>query len=328
MTRTTLSTVYAFVFAVCLVLPAGAQECSQCLKPLWQSASIFVVEIDAVDQVLTPVSGADNIRAHATRILKDDPGKALELQAFEAHLRRYDRPMGEPELYQWDAYQLRSGQQFLIFADSKEGGLAAMLASPRDIVPLTGEDDPVGDVALILDTLRLPLSARAQAVAAAVTTSPKPHCQTLARYISSLLVSGSDSETSELQSALENAPASAFSDGGQGALLDVLSIDTALALQSQHRNLASLFAKLAARYFLAEPEGAGRRPLSSAQNSLLQFVHSMATFDPARAAVRALPPELARQFAQKAAEIASDARIQPDFRAMAAELYALIEAKE
>ncbi|MGA2366640.1 MAG: hypothetical protein ABSG12_14235 [Steroidobacteraceae bacterium] len=204
-----------------------------------------------------------------------------------------------------------------------------MLASPRDIIPLTGEDDPVGDVALILDTLRLPLAARAQAIAAAVTASPKPHCQTLAQYISSLLVSGSDSETSELQSALENAPASAFSDSAQGALLDVLSIDTALALQSQHRNLASLFANLAARYFLVEPKKrAGLRPLTSAQNLLLQRVHSMAASDPARAAVRALPPELARQFAQKAAELASDARIQPDFRAMAVELRALVEAKQ
>jgi len=161
-----------------------------------------------------------------------------------------------------------------------------------------------------------------------VTTSPKPHCQTLAQYISSLLVSGSDSETSELQSALENAPVSAFSDGGQGALIDLLRADMALALQSQHRNMASLFIRVAARYFLAEPERAGRRPLTSAQNSLLQFVHSIAAFDPARAAVRALPPEVAKQVAQKAAALAGDARLQPDRRAMAAELRALVEAKQ
>jgi hypothetical protein len=236
--------------------------------------------------------------------------------------------MGEPELYQWDAYQLRVGQQFLIFSNSREGNPAAMLAAPYDITPLTGEDDPVGDMALILDSLRLPLSARVQAVAAAITTSLKPHCQTLAQYISSLLISGSDSETSELQSALENAPASAFSDGGQGALIDLLCTDMALALQSQHGNLASLFIRVAARYFLDEPERVGLRRVSSAQNSLLQFVHSIATFEPARAAVRALPPELARQIAQKAAELASDARIQPDFRAMAVELHTLIEAKQ
>jgi len=36
-------------------------------QALWKSASIFVVEIDAVDQILTPESGADNIRAHVTR---------------------------------------------------------------------------------------------------------------------------------------------------------------------------------------------------------------------------------------------------------------------
>jgi len=328
MIRTILSTIFVGVLAAAIVFPAGAQECSQCLKPLWKSASIFVVEIDAVDQILTPESGADNIRAHVTRILKDDPGKGTQLQAFEAHLRRYDRPMGEPQLYQWDAYQLRAGQQFLIFADSKEGGFAAKLAWPRDIIPLTGEDDPVGDVALILDTLPLPLSVRAQAIAAAVTTSPKPHCQILAQYISSLLISGSDSETSELQSVLENAPASAFSDSAQGALIGLLRTDMALALQNQHGNLASLFIRVAARYFLAEPERAGLRPVSSAQNSLLQFVHSIATFEPARTAVRALPPELAKQVAQKAAALAGDARVQPDFRAMAAELRALVESKQ
>jgi len=172
------------------------------------------------------------------------------------------------------------------------------------------------------------LSVRAQAIAAAVTTSPKPHCQILAQYISSLLISGSDSETSELQSVLENAPASAFSDSAQGALIGLLRTDMALALQNQHGNLASLFIRVAARYFLAEPERAGLRPVSSAQNSLLQFVHSIATFEPARTAVRALPPELAKQVAQKAAALAGDARVQPDFRAMAAELRALVESKQ
>jgi hypothetical protein len=141
------------------------------------------------------------------------------------------------------------------------------------------------------------------------------------------LVAGSDSETSQLANALERAPGSAFSDVGRAALLDVLSIDTALAFQSEHRGLASLFATLAARYFLIEPERASR-PLTSAQNLLLQRVHSMATFDPARAAMRGLPPELAKQAAQKAAALAADARQLPDRRAMAAELRALIEPKQ
>ena len=162
MIRTILSTVSAGVFAACIVFPAGAQECSQCLKPLWQSASIFVVEIDAVDEIRTPESSADNVRAQVTRVLKDGYRKGLQLEAFDAHLHRYDRPMGEPELYQWEPYQLRPGQQFLIFSNSKEGDLAAMLSSPYELIPLvssmpfTGEDDPEGDMALILDIYRCP----------------------------------------------------------------------------------------------------------------------------------------------------------------------------
>jgi len=329
MIRTILSTVSVAIFAACMALPAGGQECTQCLKPLWQCGSIFVVEIEAVDEIRSPQSGADNVRARVTRVVKDEYRKGLKLEAFDAHLRRYDQPMGGPELYRWESYeQLRPGQQFLIFSDSKDGDLPAMLASPYELWPAAGEaDDAVGDIALIVEALPLPFAGRVQAIAAAVTASPKPHGQTLAYYISSLLVAGSDSETSQLANALESAPPSAFSDGGHGALIDGLRSDMPLALQSQHRNMASLFVTLAARYFLIEPEKTSR-PLTSAQNLLLQFVHSIATFDPALAAVRALPPELSKQVAIKAAALGGDARLQPDRRAMAVELRALLETKQ
>jgi len=51
-------------------------------------------------------------------------------------------------------------------------------------------------------------------------------------------------------------------------------------------------------------------------------------FDPARAAMRGLPPELAKQVALKAAALAVDPQLQPNFRAMAVELRALVEAKQ
>jgi len=327
MTRAILSTVAFSILAACIAFPAGAQGPSNVEVPLWQCASIFVVEVEAVDQIRTPQSSADNVRVLVKRILNDGYRKGLPLGALDAHLRRYDTPMGGPESYRWADYELRAGQQFLIFSNSKEGDLAAMVASPYDITPLTGDDDPVADIALILETLPLPPSARVQAVAAAVTASPRPHCQILAYYIRSLLVSGSDSETSQLASAIESAPESAFSDTGRRAIVDVLRTGMFLAAQSEHRNLAPLFVDLAVRYLLIEPEKAGR-PTTSAQDLVLQCVHSIATFDPALAAMRALPPELAKQVATKAAALAGDARLQPDRRAMAVELHALLGAKQ
>jgi len=44
--------------------------------------------------------------------------------------------------------------------------------------------------------------------------------------------------------------------------------------------------------------------------------------------MRGLPPELAKQVALKAAALAVDPQLQPNFRAMAVELRALVEAKQ
>jgi hypothetical protein len=261
-----------------------------------------------------------------TRILNDGYHKGLQLGPLDVNLRRYG-PTDDPEVYPWAQQDLRVGQRVLVFSESKVEGLAAMIESPRLVWWLTSDEDAEGDIALILDTLQLPLTARVQAVASAVTASPRPHCWFLARYIGSLLVSASDSETSGLASALENAKGAAFSDAARTSLIDVLRTGMSLAMRSERRNLASLFVGLAARYFLIEPDKPGS-PATSVQYLVLQCVHSIEAFDPARAALRALQPELAKQFAQKAAALAVDYRIQPDLRAMAVELHALIEAKE
>jgi hypothetical protein len=273
-----------------------------------------------------PDASPEGVRVRVTKILNDAYHKGLQLGSIDVNLRRH-APTDDPESYAWAQYELRAGQQFLIFSESKDEGLAAMVESPRLAWWLTGKEDTVGDMSLILDTLPLPLPARVQAVTVAFSASPRPHCSFLADYISSLLASGSDSETSELASALESAPASAFSDLARGTLLDHLRTGMFDAVRSEHRNLASLFVGLAARYFLIEPDRAAS-PATSTQYLVLHCVHSMETFDLARAAVRALPPYLAKQFAQKAAALASDTRIQPDLRTLAVELRTLIEAKQ
>src|SRR5580704_17725958 len=110
MIRRIVSAVSAGPLAACLILPAGGQECSQCSKPLWDCASIFVVEIEAVGDNYKPDASPEGVRVRITRILNDGYHKGLQLGSLDVNLRRH-APTDDSESYHWAQQELRVGKQ-------------------------------------------------------------------------------------------------------------------------------------------------------------------------------------------------------------------------
>ncbi len=102
----------------------------------------------------------------------------------------------------WSDNNIQAGQRYLILSRANQIGPSAF-ASTFAPVLVTDQEDPIGDLELILNTETLTLHQQASAVAEAITASGTPHSYFLGNYAAGLLAAGLESDTMGLVRAME-----------------------------------------------------------------------------------------------------------------------------
>src|ERR1035438_9903427 len=161
-----------------------------------QNASIFLAEIQSAQ----PGEGCaqfhvtrvgyckTKVRARILRVFKGEWDRAAVPAEFEVEIQQIiNISAGAP----WLDHDIRAGQRYLILSRANQIG-PSVFASTLAPVPVTDQDDPVGDLDLILNTEPLTLHQQASAVAAVITASGTPHSYFLGRYAADLLAAGSE----------------------------------------------------------------------------------------------------------------------------------------
>lgn len=210
------TTKFRILIATILVAATGtaADGESQIIHRYSNPGAIFEVRIETV-QLGVGCENTNNrfglgapchdVRARVLRILKSDDDHRITVSAVEAKI--LTTRLGKAGA--WDRAGLRQGVRYLVFSEIK-GGPAALFASPSAVYELSGDDNAVADVELLVNCATQPLPQQAASLALAIGATTRPHSLYLAQHASSLLLIGTDSETAELMRSIERARVSAF----------------------------------------------------------------------------------------------------------------------
>lgn len=296
-----------------------------------QYQSIFVAEIQdahASDwDSRVPQQRTVAVKLKVSRILKDAGHQNLAPGEFDASLLQARWPGGRigDNPYFWSDKDVRRGQQYLIFSNVKNKSLGVMFESADMAEPVSGSEDTIEDVNLVLSTSALPLYRRSQLVADALQNPAKPRSRFLAEYAAAILAAGTDSDTTPLASSLETVNIGSFSQPARSYLLWQL-FQQGRTADYPPNNLLQVFVTLVARYFVAGPEQPPPE-LDPLQVEILQnYVPWIRSSERAAAILRkesSLP--MMQEVRHKTAQIAADTRIAVERRTQVREFLNLID---
>ena len=253
------------------------------------------------------------IRARVLRVLNDPGRSGLAPGEFESEVLPRAR-WSEPALgkYIWTGVGVGPGDRFVIFSHAAGLGFATMFEAPSGLYLLTGEDEVVADLELILSSSSLSPRQQASLAAEAVTSATKPRSPFLAQYALALICQASHPETADLARAIEDTKPSAFSDSAKRGLLWGLSNWVKTSREPRDAVLR-LFATMAARYLVAAPDQPGPGEIDIRDSIVEDYVPLIIASERARAAFRAaLTPDLASGLLAKIAALAGDTRFRPN----------------
>jgi hypothetical protein len=226
---------------------------------------IFEAEVESAQQVagcpaglrsgIAPSRGVckTNVLVRVVRVLRgpeiDGQGpvrfRAEVAQWFGSH---FDQP------YFWTGREVHVGQRYIVLG-SQKGGLGAIFGSPDDVELIDDEVDAVGDVALVLHSMALPIDEQASAVALALQSAIGTHSRFLADYAAALLEADTGANALALGDAIVNAGDHTFSDNAKENLLFRLYSAARMASAGASGMVTDVFADLTAKYFADRPGG-------------------------------------------------------------------------
>jgi hypothetical protein len=294
-------------------------------------SSIFVAEFGdvqthgglSVSAAPTP-SPSTTAHVHVTRILRDALHLGLQPGEFDATLTQCFAGCFAGNTHYWSHRDVRSGQRYLVFSDSKLG-LREMVADPAAATMIADEDDPVAEVELILSSASRSIFDQALGAAAVLAPTSK-HSYLLAQYVAGLLASGSEADTGPLLSALEGPGALAFSDSAKISLLGYLS-QNAHGWGKGRDNLLRVYVNLVTRYFVLDAKewrpGITRLQVEIVTNHLSEILRS----DRVSTLLRqfAQNRELRQELKSRASKCASDSRLTVGQRTQARQFASVLE---
>jgi hypothetical protein len=212
-----------------------------------------------------------------------------------------------------DRVELRQGLRYLIFSQSK-GDPPVILGSPSASYPLSGEDDAVADVELLVNCASQSLPQQASALALAIGSTTRPHSPYLAEHASVLLRLGDDSETADLMRSIERAKLSAFTNLAQHAFLSSL----APLHGTPPGNALRVFLTIAIRNLIDEPQACDPSDaILSGPKILRTYGPSILASEKALGLLKhGLDRDLLVRFQDKAAGLVTDPRLTQEERVL------------
>lgn len=261
-----------------------------------------------------------DVDVSVAQILKDNTHQGLRPGEFHTIIPR--RPHGGGDVpVGWQRMmfrEIRAGQRYLLFSDrefpGRGAGLVAIFQSPRLVMPVTKEDDPVADVQLILASAALPLRQQADRAASALSGGGQPRSVLLANYVVALLTEGTETDTAALVQTLEYTPASVFSDFGKGGLLGQLWYLARSRSASQSR--LHLFVVLTTKYLVSAPDEWHSPEPGISVRGMMGYMHWILGSERALAVFRReLNPVVIDEFRARALKIVVDGRFPSQQRA-------------
>jgi hypothetical protein len=182
--------------------------------------------------------------------------------------------------------------QYLLFYDMERAGatdhtmtLTRMFESPSAITPVTGEDDTVQDLELILAMDGYTTALQAQTVARALKTTDKPHSSFLSKLVAALLLDGSDADTLALAHAVENADPGSFTTMAKHTLLAAMW--NRVCTDAPQKNGLDVFVHMCVRYLIESPDEPNPGEIDIRSPILRNYVPSILASDRVRRAFRA-----------------------------------------
>lgn len=293
-----------------------------------QNASIFLTEI----QRAQPGQGCaqfhvtrvgyckTKVRARIIRVFKGEWDREAVPAEFEVDIQQIiNISAGAP----WSDNNIQAGQRYLILSRAEQIG-PSVFASALAPVPVTDQDDPVGDLELILNTEPLTLHQQASAVAGALGASGTPHSYFLGRYAAALLAAGSETDTMDLARALEESTDHAFSDFAKHVLLSELC-DRSRSAAEPPKSLLNTYIVMTVRYFLLPPKESTLDLPSLRDGILSNHIPWLLNSERAKVLMRAaLSPDLRQRLRKQVLSLAADERQRPERRQLMKELLPLI----
>lgn len=281
--------------------------------PPWRCATIFVFEIEQLNSGFLATSSqgtTSGIRARVIRVLQDDRHLGLRPGEFQI-----------PHV--WEGGDPEIGQRYLVYSDDATN-FAGATQSFNTPVLITSTTNYGLEMEEVLALAHLPADEQYRHTALAVDSPARPHSSIFARFVSSLLAMGSYSDTVGLAHALDGSDDTAFSEDGKFSLLWHCRDQLMMLHELPPENMLSVFFKLSARYFLAEPKESKGAATPIQLDIFRSYVPWIRDAKMASGFRSYLSPTSYLALRAKVAELAADVRLRGEDRESAREFLGLL----
>jgi len=290
--------------------------------------SIFLTEIIAAksdqDCERTWDRCKTTLRVRVVQILADQKRQGLATGEFESEILQWRGAPGDNP-YFWSGRRLRIGQRYLVFSH-RIGNCSDMFRAPANVEPVSNEVDSLGDIELILSSVKLSFREQADTVTVAVNSGGVAHGPLLAGFIVQLLVNGNESNTALLAQAVVEGQIGALSSSAKEGMLFGLFNGLRADSAAPDRSF-ELFVRLTMRYFLDDAEPTIGKPTAVQRQVLNIYAGWIAGSARAANAMRtAVQPLLRRQFRQKLEDLSARGSLTPEEREQTRRLLAVVGA--